>query len=157
MKKMTTVLVKNFSQTQCGPNRKCYTGFWQLLSFTSWTWATRCLLFDSVGHRRTVWIFVIAGTWIFIKDQWKFIYILVLILSVSFYYEVPSESACNPRIMKITTISFYAVSASPCQCLIRPVQRFKVSWFFSFFFHWIVNYTRGRAFRREISKIQSVA
>ena len=84
------------------------------------------------GH--TVWIFEIGGTWIFIKDQWQFIYLfIVLILSVSFYYEVPSESACNPHIMKVATISFYAVSASPCQCLIRPVQRLKVSLFFSFF------------------------
>ena len=105
----------------------------------------------------TVWIFEIGSNWIFIMDQWQFIYIfIVLILSVSFYYEVPSEPACNPHIMKITTISFYAVSASPCQCLIRPVQKPKVSWFFGLFFHWLLNYTRGRAFRREISKIHRV-
>ena len=51
------------------------------------------------------------------------------ILSVSFFYEVPLESIYNPHIIEITTISFYAVSASPCQWLIRPVQRLEVSWF----------------------------
>ena len=55
-------------------------------------------------------------------------------LSVSFFYEVPLESIYNPHIIEITTISFYAVSASPCQCLIRPVQRPKVSWFLGSFF-----------------------
>ena len=78
------------------------------------------------------------------------------ILSVSFFYEVPLESIYNPHIIDITTISFYAVSASPCQCLIRPVQKPKVSWFFGFFFHWFLNYTRGRALRRETSKIHRV-
>ena len=46
----------------------------------------------------TVWIFEIAGTWIFIKDQWQFIYLfIVLILSVSFYYEVLSKYASDPE------------------------------------------------------------
>ena len=84
---------------------------------------------------RTMWIFEIAGTWKFIKDQWQFIYLfIVLILSVNFFYEVPLESIYNPQIIKITTISFYAMSPSPCQCLIRPVQRPKVSGFLSSFF-----------------------
>ena len=78
------------------------------------------------------------------------------ILSVSFFYEVPLESVYNPYIIDITTISFYAVSASSCQCLIRPVQKPKVSWFFRLFFHWLLNYTRGREFGREISKIHRV-
>ena len=109
--------------------------FWIMLSRRNWEGnygGQKCI--ETAIWCPTVWIFEIGGTWIFIKDQWQFIYIfIVLILSVSFCYEVPSESACNPHIMKITTISFYAVSASPCQCLIRPVQRFKVSWFLGSF------------------------
>ena len=54
----------------------------------------------------------------------KFIYlfIIVLILLVSFYYDVPSEFGYNSHIMEMTTICFYAVSASPCQCLFSRVS-----------------------------------
>ena len=51
-----------------------------------------------------------------------------------FFHEVPLESNYNPYIIKITTLSFYAVSASPCQCPVKPFRRPKVSWFLSIFF-----------------------
>ena len=80
-------------------------------------------------------IFEIAGTEIFIKDQWLFVYLfIVLILSVSFFYEIPLESIYNPHIINVTTISIYDVRVSPCQGLLRPVQRPKVSWILSSFF-----------------------
>ena len=107
----------------------CFNNFWQIQRLLCFLLLIQngvvetFFWFSALFRRSTVWIFEIAGTWNFIKDQWLFIYLfIVLILSVSFFYEVPLESIYNSHIIKITTISFCPVSASPCKSLKRPVQ-----------------------------------